>query len=82
MKVIERPTSTTHEIGFPFHLIKDEAEAENVKKIIGDREILHVMRSIDPNTFQPMLYFAIPEEGKQFAEWMKYVVHMALMVKE
>jgi hypothetical protein len=82
MKVIERPESTTHMLNFPFHLIKNETEAENVKKLIGDRKIMQVHRGITPDTFQPLIYFAIPEEGKTFFEWMKYVAPLELVMPE
>ena len=58
-KVIERPMSTTHVLEFPFHYIKDEKEAENVRKVIGDREVLQVHRGIDEHTFQPILYLSL-----------------------
>lgn len=77
-KVIERPTSTTHVLEFPFHYIKDEMEAENVRKVIGDREIVQVHRGIDKDTFQPILYFAIPEKDNPFFFWMKYAAPMSI----
>jgi hypothetical protein len=82
MKVIERPESTTHMLNFAFHLIKDKAEAENVKKMIGERKIMQVARGITPDTYQPLIYFAIPEEGKPFFEWMKYVAPLELVLPE
>lgn len=81
MKIIERPMSTTYMLDYPFHLIKDEAEAENVRKIIGDKEIFHVQRTVDKETFQPMLAFAIPEDNKPFSEWVKYIAKLELVVK-
>ena len=77
-KVIERPMSTTHVLEFPFHYIKDEKEAENVRKVIGDREVFHVHRGIDEHTFQPILYFAIPEKDKPFFYWIKYAAPMSI----
>jgi hypothetical protein len=81
MKIIERPESTTYVLDFPFHLIKDEAEAENVRKLINGKKILQIQRMVDKETFQPMLAFAIPEDGKTFSEWMKYVCRLELIVK-
>jgi hypothetical protein len=81
-KVIERPMSTTHALEFLFHYIKDEQEAENVRKIIGDREVLQVHRGIDEHTFQPILYFAIPEKDKPFFFWMKYAAPMTIWVTD
>lgn len=81
MKIIERPMSTTYVFDYLFHLIKDEAEAENVRKLIGDKEIFQVQRTVDMETFQPMLAFAIPEDGKPFSEWMKYISKLELIVK-
>jgi hypothetical protein len=81
-KIIERPESITHALEFLFHYIKDEKEAENVRKLIGDKKVVQVMRGIDPQTFQPILYFAIPEEGKIFFEWMKFAAPMTLWTLE
>jgi hypothetical protein len=77
-KVIERPTSTTYVLDFPFHYIKDENEMKNVVATNQGKEIFQVMRSMDPNTFQPLLYFAFKEEGKPFSDWMKYVAKMEI----
>lgn len=79
MKIIERPMSTTYMLDYPFHLIKDEAEAENVRKLIGDKKIFQVQRMVDTETFQPMLAFAIPEDDKPFSEWMKYISKLELV---
>ena len=79
MKVIERPMSTTHVQEYMFHLIKDEAEAKNVSNILGDRKPFIVQRSVDMATFQPLLYFAIPNDTKPFSEWSKYVTPLTLM---
>ena len=57
---------------------KDENEAENVRKIIGDREVFQVHRGVDANTFQPILYFAIPEKDKPFFYWVKYAAPMSI----
>ena len=81
MKIIERPMSTTYVFDYLFHLIKDEEEAENVRKLIDDKEIFHVQRTVDMETYQPMLAFAIPEENKPFSEWMKYIAKLELIVK-
>lgn len=81
MKIIERPESTTYVLDMPFHLIKDEKEAENVRKLIGDKKIFQVQRIVDMQTFQPMLAFAIPEDDKPFSEWMKYVAKLELIGK-
>jgi hypothetical protein len=81
-KIIERPESITHVLEFLFHYIKDEKEAENVRKLIGDKKVVQVMRGVDPQTFQPILYFAIPEEGKIFFEWMKFAAPMTLWTLE
>jgi hypothetical protein len=77
-KVIERPMSTTYVLDFPFHYIKDEVEMKNVVTTNGSKEIVHILRSMDPNTFQPLLYFAFKEEGKPFSDWMKYVAKMEI----
>ena len=79
-KIIERPESTTYMLDFAFHFIKDEAEAENVKNLIGEKKIFHVQRTVDSETFQPMLAFAIPEDDKPFSEWMKYIAKLELIV--
>ena len=81
-KVIERPMSKTYITEFLFHYIKDETEMKNVIAANPGKEIFQVMRIVDVNTFQPMLYFAFEEKNKLFSEWMKYVVKMELMIKE
>ena len=81
VKIIERPESTTYMLDYAFHLIKDEKEAENVRKLIGDKKIFEIQRIVDKESFQPMLAFAIPEEGKGFYEWMKYVAKLEQLVK-
>jgi hypothetical protein len=43
---------------------------------------MQVHRGITPDTFQPLIYFAIPEEGKTFFEWMKYVAPLELVMPE
>lgn len=77
-KIIERPMSTTHFVEFAFHLIKDEREAENVSALIGDREVMIVSKGMDPDTFMPMLYFAIKNDEKPFVDWMKFVSPLTL----
>jgi hypothetical protein len=72
-KIIVRPDNTTYVLDFAFHYIKDATEMKNVASLIGDKEIFQVMRTVDPNTFQPLLFFAIPEKDKPFSDWMKYV---------
>ena len=81
-KVIERPESITHVLEFLFHYIKDEKEAENVRKLIGDKEVIQVHRGVDEHTFQPILYFAIPEKDKPFFYWVKYAAPMSIWVKD
>lgn len=79
-KIIERPEFTSYVLDFPFHLIKNETEAKNVSQLIGDKKIMHVLKFVDKKTYQPMLAFVIPEEGKDFSEWMKYVSKLELMI--
>lgn len=81
-KVIERPMSTTYVTEFLFHYIKDETEMKNVIAANQGKEIFQVMCSVDPNTFQPLLYFAFKEEGKPFSDWMKYVAKMELYLED
>ncbi len=78
MKIIERPTSKSYVPEFPFHYLKDEAEAENIRKLAGDKRIVPVMRTIDKDTFQPLFFFAIEEVDKPFSEWLKYVSPMVV----
>ena len=80
-KVIVRPETTTHVLDFMFHMIKDEEEMKNVADIIGDKKVFHVSRGVDPDTFQPILYFAIPEDNTPFNAWLKYGSTMELLVK-
>jgi hypothetical protein len=80
MKVIERPMSTTYVLDFEFHLIKDETEMKNVVAVIGEKKIVQIARTFDLETFQPMLAFAIPEDGKPFSQWMKYIAKLELIV--
>lgn len=80
-KVIVRPETTTHVLDFMFHMIKDKEEAKNVADLIGDKQIFQVARGVDPDTFQPILYFAIPEDNKPFNAWLKYGSTMELLVK-
>lgn len=82
LKVIERPESTTHVMGFMFHWIKDEKEAKNVFDVIGDKKTLSVARSVDPETFQPILYFAVVDDTAPFSEWLKYGAKLELMSKK
>jgi hypothetical protein len=77
-KVIERPMSTTHILDFPFHYIKDEAEMNNVVAVSKGKEVVQIMRSMDPNTYQPLLYFAFKEDDKPFSDWMKYAAKMEI----
>jgi hypothetical protein len=77
-KVIERPMSTTYVLDFPFHYIKDENEMKNVVDSNNDKEVMQIMRTMDPNTFQPLLYFAFVDESKPFSDWMKYVAAMEI----
>jgi len=81
MKIIERPTSTSYVLDFPFHFIRDKFEANNVKNVIGDREIVHVARGMNPSSYMPMLYFAVRDDSKPFSEWLKYVTTMVLMIE-
>lgn len=78
MKKIVRPMSTTIVEECLFHLIKDETEMKNVMAGIDESKIRHFKRGVDPETFQPWLYFWI-DNGKTVAESQKYVVPMELM---
>lgn len=78
MKIINRPMSTSYVPEFAFHLIKDEEEANNIKKIIGDKKVVKVMQTLDQKTFTPMILFAIEDTNKPFAEWLKYVSPMTM----
>jgi hypothetical protein len=80
MRIVERPDFTSYFPDFAFHLIKDEEEAKNVNMLLGDKKPFVVMRSVDTETFQPMLFFAIPEDNKPFSDWLKYVTRLELMV--
>ena len=81
MKKIERPDSTSYVMEVPFHLIKNKIEFENIMKDIVNDQIIDLGLFIEPNTFQPMKYFAIklkPDDGFPF--WLKYVVELELTV--
>ena len=71
-KVINRPDTTTHVLEFPFHVIRNEKEAENVRKLSEGKEIIKIGNLFHSEEFKLMMYFAIREEGKPFSEWLKY----------
>ena len=78
MKVINRPMSTSHVMEFPFHYIKDQAESDNIKKLIDGKNTVHVMDRYDPESARYLRYFAVEDANKPFAEWFKYVTTMSL----
>jgi hypothetical protein len=80
MKVIERPTSTTYVDEYTFHLIKNKEEVKNVLVGYSREDILVIRRTIDMDTFTPILWFALKREHKQFYDWLKYVVPYELIL--
>jgi hypothetical protein len=63
---------------FPFHYIQDDKEAANIHALIGDKKVVTITKTISADTFQPLIFFAIEDPNKPFAEWDKYVAPMAL----
>lgn len=78
MKKIERYDTTTYFREFPFHLIRNEQEAENVAKVIGDKKVVIIDRSVDMETYQPMIWFAVEDKDLPLSRWLKYVSYMEL----
>ena len=80
MRVIQRPESTTVALEILFHVIKDQKEATNVCVGVTETDIVIIQKMIDSNTFQPLLYFAIKQEGKDMSKWLKYVTKVELVL--
>lgn len=80
MKVIERPETTTLVVEELYHLVKDAKEMKNIMAGVDANDIFKIRISMNPQTFQPMLFFAIKKEGKPFSDWMKYVAPLELTV--
>lgn len=69
---------TTYFREFPFHLIRNEQEGENIASVIGDQNVVIIDRSVDMETYQPMIWFAIEDKHKPMSQWLKYVSHLEL----
>lgn len=79
MRKIVRPMSTTIIEECMFHLIKDETEMKNVMAGVDESRIKQFKRGVDPESYQPLLYFWI-DEGKTVFESKKYVAPMQIMM--
>jgi hypothetical protein len=60
MKIIERPDSTTIEMTYSYHVIRDAREAKNVLEgVTTPDRIVRMHQIVDKDTFQPQIAFIL-----------------------
>lgn len=80
-RIVERPDSTTHFLEYPFHLIKDEKEADNIFRNVNQEQILVCERYVDSVTFQPWIAFVIFGKDKNFSQSLKFCGDIGKLAK-
>jgi hypothetical protein len=76
MRKIERPDSTTLVLEFPFHLVKDEKELENILVDVDiEKQVKSLGRYMDHDNFCPH-YIMWIDEDKAFTHSIKFVVRI------
>lgn len=78
MRVIERPMSTSWIDEAIFHYCKTKEEAENAFRGVPAGDILTWGRTINMETYQPLLMVMVRVKDKPVKEWFKYIVPMEL----
>ena len=74
---IIRPGIVSHQLSFIFHVCKDEKEVLNALVGVKKEDIFEVYKTVDTETFEPIIYFAIREEGKPFIDWLKFATKLS-----
>ena len=59
MKVINRPESSTLEITYPYHVIRNAKELQNVLEGISRDRVIRMGRIVDEHTFAPQFLFMV-----------------------
>ena len=78
MKKIERPIATSFADEAIFHYCKTPEETKNAFDGVDPKRIHVWRRSIDPDTFQPLLMVMVERENIPINEWFKWAVPLEL----
>jgi hypothetical protein len=79
MGVIERPESTTYVLEFPFHLIRNEKELQNMMQGYTSADGVVIQNLVEKDTYQPLVAVALRDEKRPFVHWHKFVVRLELL---
>jgi hypothetical protein len=78
MKVIERPMSTSYIDDAIFHYCKTPEEAKNAFAGVDPEDIITWGRTVNMETFQPLLAVMIRNKDKPVKDWFKWIIPMDL----
>ena len=80
MKKIERPIATSIVDEPIFHYCKTADEVKNAFAGVDPKHIHIYKRTIDMDTFQPLLMVMVQREHYHIGEWFKWVIPLELVV--
>ena len=78
MKIIERPMSTSYVDDAIFHYCKTKEETENAFKGVDPEDIITWGRTVNMETFQPLLAVMVKDKNKPVKDWFKWIIPMEL----
>jgi len=78
MRVIERPMSISYVDDAIFHYCQNKEETENAFKGVDPEDIITWGRTVNMETYQPLLAVMVRKKDKPVKEWFKYIVPMEL----
>jgi hypothetical protein len=78
MRIIERPMSKSYVDDAIFHYCQNKEEAENAFRGVAPEDIITWGRTVNMETFQPLLAVMVREKDKPIKDWYKYIVPMEL----
>ena len=80
MKKIERPIATSYVDEAIFHYCRSEEEVKNAFAGVDPKNIHIYKRTIDMDTFQPLLMVTVQRENYHIGEWFKWIIPLELAV--
>ena len=78
MKKIERPIATSYVDEAIFHYCRSEEEVKNAFIDVDPKDIYVYKRTVDMETFQPLLLVMVKNSADCISEWYKWIVPMEL----
>ena len=78
MKKIERPIATSYVDEAIFHYCRSAEEVKNAFIDVDPKDIYVYKRTVDMETFQPLLLVMVKNSADCISEWYKWIVPMEL----